>query len=169
MSWLRRIEIAKIEVSGGTGRHYVLPRSPGQSRSRSFLGCTPASFLISFAGNVLISTIIITGTMRISSVIQRVTHLLDPYFPMLRYRVVQGEFGDFVRRPDFLQGLDAGRHIGADVSADVAGNGFFYSGSPALLGRLQWIHIKIAVRFLGQIALWKRRNRPATEHSNFAT
>lgn len=138
----------------------------------NLLGCTPASFLISFAGNTSILMIIISRIrqrIRVHEKFHGKTHLLDPYFPMLRYGVVQGDFADLVRRPDFLQGFNAGRRVGDDVSADLAGNGLFHSSGPAFLRRLQWIHIKIAVRFLGQIALRKRRNRPATEHSNSAT
>lgn len=82
---------------------------------------------------------------------------------MLGNRVVQVDFAGLVIRP-LLQGLDAGRRIGGDDSSDLAGNGFFHPTGPAFLRCLQRVHVKIAVRFLGQIALRKRMNRPASEY-----
>jgi len=83
---------------------------------------------------------------------------------MLGYRVVQADFAGLLRRPDLLQGLNAGRRIGRDIPADLARNGFFHPTGPAFLRCLQGIYVKIAVRFLGQIALRKRMNRPASEY-----
>lgn len=89
---------------------------------------------------------------------------MNPHFPVLRYRVVQVDFASgLVKRPDLLQGLDAGRRIGGDVSADLqARNGLFHPTGRAFLRRLQGIHVKIAVRFLGQVAL-RNRNESSRE------